>query len=110
MQGGSLRQARVRQGTLLLLLTGGALLIMLVALDPFKGLQLRLSDTLFRPGTQPQSIVLAEVDDKSLEARGRFETWPRTFHAQAVDNLSKAGARVIVFDLLFVEPSPDDVA
>ncbi len=55
-------------------------------------------------------VVLAEIDDKSLETYGPFGNWSHTLHAQAVTSLAAAGARVIVLDLLFVDPAPEDAA
>ncbi len=54
-----------------------------------------------RPPGPEAAVIL--VDDRSLAALGR---WPFSRHlfASAVDALDRAGARLIVFDLLFAEP------
>ncbi|CAG9273888.1 CHASE2 domain-containing protein [Paraburkholderia unamae] len=52
-------------------------------------------------------IVLVEIDNASVAALGRWP-WPREAHARLVDQLAKAGAAAIVYDVLFTEPSPDD--
>jgi adenylate cyclase len=52
------------------------------------------------PGSK---IVLAVVDEKSLENEGKW-IWPRVKIADLVNNLSKFGARVIAFDIGFLEP------
>ncbi|MET0067659.1 MAG: CHASE2 domain-containing protein [Candidatus Thiodiazotropha sp.] len=59
--------------------------------------------------THPASddIVIVAVDEKSLESIGRWP-WPRFWHAQLIDQLSQAGARAIVFDILLAEPDPQD--
>ena len=49
------------------------------------------------------AVVLAVIDEKSLDAEGRWP-WPRSKIAALVDNLSRAGARVIGFDIAFAEP------
>lgn len=78
------------------------------------GMQLRSSDFLFRvpnlyQSTQPEDrIVVVAIDDKSLDELGRFASWPRSYHAQLIDTLAQAKARVIVFDVLFSEPAPGD--
>ena len=78
------------------------------------GMQLQSSDFLFRaanlnPRTEPEkNIVIVAIDDKSLEKLGRFSSWPRSYHAQLIDILAEAEARVVVFDVLFAEPAPDD--
>ena len=48
-------------------------------------------------------VVLAAVDEKSLDALGRWP-WSRTRMAELVDALSGSGARVIAFDIGFLEP------
>ncbi|MET0088632.1 MAG: CHASE2 domain-containing protein [Candidatus Thiodiazotropha sp.] len=52
-------------------------------------------------------IVIVAVDEKSLEAIGRWP-WPRYWHAELIDRLSRAGARAIVFDILLAEPDPNN--
>jgi adenylate cyclase len=82
----------------------------------FHGIQLQVGDSLFKAaglhsGIDPAGeIVIVAIDDNSLEQLGNFSLWPRSFHAQLVDVLAEAGARVIVFDVLFSEPAQDDEA
>jgi adenylate cyclase len=49
------------------------------------------------------AVVMATVDEKSLNAEGRWP-WPRSKLAALVDILSHDGARVIGFDIGFLEP------
>lgn len=49
------------------------------------------------------AVVLAMVDEKSLDREGRWP-WPRSRMAALVDRLSADGARVIAFDIGFLEP------
>jgi adenylate cyclase len=53
-----------------------------------------------------EEIAVVLVDDRSLAALGR---WPlsRRLYAQAIQLLDRAGAKLIVFDLLFAEPQPE---
>jgi len=48
-------------------------------------------------------IVLAVVDEKSIAREGKW-VWPRSKIAQLVDRLSGDGAKVIAFDIGFLEP------
>lgn len=48
-------------------------------------------------------ILLAVIDEKSIEAEGKW-MWPRSRFATLVDVLSGAGAKVIAFDIGFLEP------
>src|SRR6058998_3782230 len=56
-------------------------------------------------GPRPPSpaVVMAAIDEKSLDAEGRWP-WPRSKIAALVDILSREGARVIGFDIAFSEP------
>ncbi len=51
-------------------------------------------------------VVLAVIDEKSLKKEGKW-VWPRSKIADMVTKLSKAGAKVIGFDIGFLEP--DDI-
>jgi CHASE2 domain-containing sensor protein len=71
-----------------------------------RGLETASLDLRFRlrgprpPGPAATVIV---VDDRSLAVLGRWPL-PRTTFARAVRLLHRAGAKIIVFDLLFAEP------
>jgi len=54
------------------------------------------------------SIVLVDIDDASIEALGRWP-WPRDFHAELANRLADDGASAVVYDILFTEPSAEDV-
>ena len=71
-------------------------------------MNLWLSDQLFTSRPPSPNIVIAGIDDNTLDTYGRWAEWPRSLHAQAIDNLSQAGAKVIGFDVIFVDSSSDD--
>jgi len=76
------------------------------ALIEWKGL-----DLLFAlRGALPASghIVIVAIDEPSMAEIGQQWPWPRSRHAQLIQKLRQAGARVIGFDLLFTEPSTPD--
>ena len=52
-------------------------------------------------------IVIVAVDKQSLDSLGRWP-WSRELHARLVEQLTLAGARAIVFDILFSEPLRSD--
>ena len=85
-------------------------LFTLVALlvQPFYSVNLWLSDQLFTSQLPSPNIVIAGIDDNALDTYGRWAEWPRSLHAQAIDNLSQAGAQVIGFDVIFADSSSDD--
>ncbi|TKB82076.1 MAG: adenylate/guanylate cyclase domain-containing protein [Nitrospira sp.] len=54
-----------------------------------------------------RDIVLVAIDDASLEAYGRWP-WSRDRHGYVVNFLKRAGAKAVVFDLIFSEPDTAD--
>ena len=72
----------------------------------FDMIELRTYDLRLRsrPARQPSpAVALAMVDEKSLDTEGRWP-WPRSKIAELVDRLSEDGAKVIAFDIGFLEP------
>jgi signal transduction histidine kinase/CHASE2 domain-containing sensor protein len=104
------RGGRIQQG----LIAGGlvaALLLLVWAADLFMGLRLTLTNTYFVPEDVPPQIVIVALDDQSLQRYGRSPlNWPRSVYTDLVHVLDAAGARIVAFDLLFSEPSPDDAS
>ena len=49
-------------------------------------------------------IVIVNIDDASLREIGNWP-WPRSQHARLVDQLSRMGSRLILFDIIFAYPS-----
>jgi adenylate cyclase len=77
-----------------------------VGVPLFDLIELRTYDLRFqsRGAVAPApEVVLAVVDEKSLDALGRWP-WSRSRMAALVDALSTDGARVIAFDIGFLEP------
>ena len=64
-----------------------------------------LYDRLSRLNPSPVDprILLVTIDDRSLEALGRWP-WPRTVHAELLERLSAAQPRGVLFDVIFSEP------
>ncbi|MHA6491617.1 CHASE2 domain-containing protein [Pseudomonas borbori] len=50
----------------------------------------------------PAALVVVDIDEASLVQHGQWP-WPRNVMARLVDELSRAGAAVVVFDVLFAE-------
>ena len=69
-------------------------------------IELKTYDLRFRSRSALQptpAVALALIDEKSLDTEGRWP-WPRSKIARLVDRLSQDGARVIGFDVGFLEP------
>jgi adenylate cyclase len=74
-----------------------------------EAIELNWLDLRFRargPIKPGPAVVIAGIDEKSLEAEGRWP-WPRARIAALVDALSRDGAKVIGFDVMFSEPEHD---
>jgi len=69
-----------------------------------------LYDTLITtyPTEPTDDAIIVAIDELSVDRLGRWP-WPRTTHARLIDKLDAAGADTIVFDILFPEPSPEDL-
>lgn len=70
-----------------------------------------LYDRLVRASERPvdPSILIVGVDERSLRELGAWP-WNRARHAQMIDRLTQAGAKAIVYDVLFSQPSQDHAA
>ena len=68
-----------------------------------------LTDTRFKwsPRAASGDIVLVAIDAASIEQIGVWP-WPRQLHATLIDQLERAGASDIVFDVDFSSPSSPD--
>ncbi|MBX3580455.1 MAG: adenylate/guanylate cyclase domain-containing protein [Rhizobiaceae bacterium] len=107
-------------GVALARLAGLALLLLLLGLriaDPLLVSSIRNQgfDILQRLHPRPevkQPIVIVDIDEKSLEQVGQWP-WPRSEVGRLVDSLTRMGAVVVGFDIVFAEPdrlSPDRIA
>ncbi|MGN4077368.1 CHASE2 domain-containing protein, partial [Burkholderia gladioli] len=52
-------------------------------------------------------IVVVQIDNASVDRLGRWP-WPRSIHARLLDELARARPAAVVYDVLFIEASPDD--
>lgn len=87
------------------------LMIVFSNLTFFINLEHKLTDYKFAlrginyEGLKNSGIVIVAIDDQSIASIPYKYPWPRTYHAKLVDNLKKAGAKVITFDIEFTEKS-----
>jgi adenylate cyclase len=104
-----------------LLLAGVALLcasvgVALYATDALRRVDLGSIDARFdRRGENPtpDRVVVVGIDDPTINARGFTFPFRRRYHAQAIRNLDRAGAKVIAYDVQFTQESDrpgDDIA
>ncbi len=85
------------------------ILLKVIFLFPtFDSLEYKAQDSLFRMrGTRDISgdVVVIAIDDASFSALNTTWPFPRDYHAKLIENLSIAGAKLIVFDVEFTENS-----
>ncbi len=94
---------------LLLALAVGLLMMAVNLLGLFEGLEFKSRDLRFRlrgDRAPVSNVVIVAVDEKSIAEMGRWP-WPRDIHGRLIDLLTKAGAKVIAFDVLFTEADRD---
>lgn len=97
-------------GRLFLILLASAIILAPSLFRTFENFELATLDLRFHLRPQQREcadIAIIEISNDTLQKIGR---WPfkRSWHAAMIDILSACGARMIVFDTLFSEPSPDD--
>ncbi|HEX75031.1 MAG TPA: adenylate/guanylate cyclase domain-containing protein [Dehalococcoidia bacterium] len=105
----SKRQSRRLAHIGIVIAVGCLFTLLAILVQPFTSIGSWLSDQLFVPEPPSPNIVIVGIDDASLETYGRWSEWQRSLHAQAINNLSQAGARVIGLDILFADTSSDDL-
>lgn len=90
---------------------GFALLLWLLgALDPFEARTWDMRERLFaRPGAATSKVVTILLDQASLDwvkdVDGLGWPWPRELYSAIVDFCARGGAKALVLDVLFTEPS-----
>lgn len=99
--------------------TIGALIAMLAGLAVYqfpwsRALENSSYDLFFppRPVTPVNDAVIVYLDEDShKELDQKFnQAWDRQLHARLVEQLTAAGAKAVVFDIVFSDPGPDSAA
>ena len=93
-----------------LLITAIFTTLAIIRFLPLERLELLVYDTRYKirgHTTPPKEVVIIGIDDKSLEKIGRWP-WDRSKIAALIDLLKDKGAKVIMMDIIFSEPSKDD--
>ncbi|MDZ7269918.1 MAG: adenylate/guanylate cyclase domain-containing protein [candidate division KSB1 bacterium] len=80
----------------------------------FENLELKSYDLRFalRGAQRVDSlgVVIVDIDDQSFFDLPHRWPFPRTYYARLIDNLVRAGARLILFDIIFSEPTATNPA
>ncbi|MEA2104595.1 MAG: adenylate/guanylate cyclase domain-containing protein [Candidatus Cloacimonadota bacterium] len=91
-----------------------AITIILSFTSIYKNIELKWIDTNFTMrGEKPISddVVIVAIGDQDFQELGQWP-FPRSYYAKLIENLNKAGAKIIAFDIEFTEPTvpeQDDV-
>ena len=93
---------------LLIGFAAGVLVVIMMVSGLFGQLSAQFQDILLEPQPLSNIVTIVAVDDASLERYGRWDSWPRSLHAELIDRLQQAGAKAIVFDFLFDAPTGED--
>jgi CHASE2 domain-containing sensor protein len=103
--------SRRRRARLRLLVTAGILAAVVAGTAQVSGaleaIEQASVDERFRerPAAPPSDVVVVAVDDVTFSDLGRQWPFPRSLFGRAVDRLHAAGAREIVLDVQFTEPT-----
>ncbi len=85
----------------------------LMRIKPIQILELKHTDQLFEwrgpLDVSDSPIVLVAISQKADEEIPEKYPWPTSVHAKLVENLNKAGAKVIAYDVVFDNPDIHDV-
>ena len=82
--------------SIIILAIGLLYVLFLVLINPLSTIHYRLSDQLVTPENPSPNIVVAGIDDETLNTYGVWADWPRSLHTRAIDNLKKRG--VLTFE------------
>ncbi len=79
--------------------------ILLLQFNPIQILELKIVDKFFENrgslDVSESPIVLVAISQQADEEIPQKYPWPTNLHAKLVENLNKAGAKVIAFDVIF---------
>ncbi|MBD1864407.1 MULTISPECIES: CHASE2 domain-containing protein [Trichocoleus] len=95
------------------LLPGGITALLVVGLlevgawQPLEQLSYRLLFRLRGDQAWDERVVIVAIDEPSIKKFGLFP-WPRQYHTQLLQRLTKAEPSAIAFDVVLSEPSPQD--
>jgi class 3 adenylate cyclase/CHASE2 domain-containing sensor protein len=67
-------------------------------------------NSVFGPPTMNRHLGTIDIDLESIEAEGRYQDWTRNKYTDVVRVLHDYGARLVGFDVFFVEPSTNLVS
>ncbi len=91
-------------------LLAGIIVSILMVWGLFSQPATQMQDVLLSPYPVSDIVTLVTVDDATLARYGRWDSWSRNLHANLIEHLAAAEARVIAFDIMFDAASADAAA
>lgn len=99
---------------LLIAITAFIVAFILMIFKPIQILELKYNDQLFEwrgpLDVSDSPIVLVAISQEADEEIPQKYPWPTSVHAKLVENLNRAGAKVIAFDVIFDNPDLYDAS
>lgn len=98
------------------IIAGAAFVLMagLMSTKPIESLEYRINDQLFewRGSITPAdtSIALVAISEQADDEIPEKYPWPTSVYARAIENLNEAGAKAIIFDVVFNNTDQYDAA
>jgi len=88
-------------------------LVAVLSFLPFgRALENQILDLCYRlrpVASYPADLLVVAIDEPSFQELKKPWPWPRSLQAKLVQRLAAAGARLIVFDIIFADPTkPED--
>jgi len=75
----------------------------------FNGARLGLNNSYYLTKPTTENIIIVALDDASLQTYGRSPVeWDRSLYVDVIRATNEGGARVVAFDILFSEATPND--
>jgi len=92
-------------------IVAGLLVPFVFFFSPMRLIEARLYDLLSvvaPPALEEWGAVVVAIDEPSIGEIGQRWPWPRQIHAKLIESLRAAGAKTIVFDIVFADPSTEE--
>ena len=86
----------------------GALLAWYVLFAPLQKINIDTLNNFKANGESSGEVVIVAIDEVSFSALEMQWPWPREVHGALIDRLMEEGARQVVFDVVFAEPSNEE--
>ncbi len=77
-------------------------------MGPIERFNIDILNYFFPSEANSEDVVVVAIDEQSFSAFDKQWPWPREFHAALVDRLKEEGAKEIIFDVVFAEPSNNE--